>query len=131
MEFAKFAWRFLREASTGIADVDVETSEIPTSKLPSGLAEALLRGALEGQTVPLGDASCREIFFEGPKKDTIKTRWIVASHELATGAKARASSWKRSLMGHGVCLTFCLRFTTWKKAGYIWLTNSSAACIRC
>ena len=62
--FAEFAGRFLREAGTGIAGLEVQTTEIRRSDLPASVSG--------------GD----EMFCEGTGKEVVKYRRINALHNL-------------------------------------------------
>jgi AAA15 family ATPase/GTPase len=91
-KFLEFAGRFLREASTGIAALEVQTQRIPRSEglpFPSRFAEnivwALPKGAVAVQSTPNGE----ELFFQGTGGDQINRRRIVALHDCGTEKAAR------------------------------------------
>ena len=84
--FAEFAGRFLREASTGIAGIDVETSEIPWSEfsaVPLGSVKRRIENLSQGDTLHFHDHDGEEMFLEGAAKDVVKLRKIVALHDGA------------------------------------------------
>jgi hypothetical protein len=90
--FAEFAGRFLREASTGIASLDVQTTEIPRSELPkpaSKVLESLFDDLAQGVNFVFQGPQGEEMFVDQSRKDVIKVRNIGALHDSATGNRVK------------------------------------------
>lgn len=88
--FAEFAGRFLREASTGIAGLGVQTREIPRSELstfPSTVLESLFDDLPQGRGLVIKGPEGEEIIVDGSRKNAIKVRKIGALHDSATGKR--------------------------------------------
>lgn len=88
--FAEFAAQFLREANTGIADLEVQTSNIPKSTLasPSFVEEKnVLENLPDDLTIVLGPNG-EEIFVDKSQKDTVRMRTIVALHDASSKQRA-------------------------------------------
>jgi hypothetical protein len=91
-KFADFAGRFLRDASTGIADIEVQTQEIPRSEASQVRSEAfarLIEDLEEKDTAVFGGPEGEELYVDGAEKDVIKIRTIAALHGAAEGTKTR------------------------------------------
>ena len=92
--FAAFAGRFLREASTGIAGLKVDIKEIPRSKSPpdaTDFIENLLRNFPEGQTMIFLGPDGEEMYVDGTSKDVVQVRKIATLHDVAEGQQTRLS----------------------------------------
>jgi len=88
-EFAEFAASFLREANTGISSLDVRTTEVSSSGLPTDLTEVLekaLDDMPQDHSFSVGDAG-EELFRESENKGSLKFRKIVALHDRETDEK--------------------------------------------
>ncbi len=86
--FAEFAGRFLREASTGIAGLEVETREMPRSKvsaIPPEMFKRTIEDLSPEDTLFLRSPDGEEMFLEGARQDVVKLRRIVALHDVAKG----------------------------------------------
>ena len=87
-KFAEFAGRFLREAATGIAGLDVQTREIPRSeffKSAPKLMESLISDLPQRGNILVKGPHGEETFLDESKKDLIRVRNIGALHDTATG----------------------------------------------
>ena len=90
--FAEFAGLFLREASTGIAGLEVQKTEMPKSELSSvfpELLEKLFETLPEKETALVHGPEGEEFFVDGSKKEVIRLRRIAALHECADGHRTR------------------------------------------
>lgn len=86
--FVEFAGRFLREASTGIAGLDVQTREIPRSELfksSSNVLENLLDHLPQDGDIVIQGPQGGEMFVDKSRKNVITVRNIGALHDSATG----------------------------------------------
>jgi energy-coupling factor transporter ATP-binding protein EcfA2 len=88
-EFAEFAGRFLREASTGIANLNVQTEEVSTllSQFPSifpVVVQAMVRPAL-GDAIPISTPEGLERLPAEPGEESFRIRMVLASHDQAHG----------------------------------------------
>ncbi len=82
--FGEFAGRFLREAGTGIAGLEVETREMSRSQF-SAISPEMVKNTIkdlpsEG-ALYIQSPDGEEVFLEGPGKDVVKLRKIVALHD--------------------------------------------------
>jgi AAA15 family ATPase/GTPase len=87
-KFAAFAGRFLREASTGIASLDVQTSEVSRSELfkshPKAL-EGLFDDLSHDGSVFIRGPHGEEMFVDESRKNVVIVRNIGALHDSTTG----------------------------------------------
>jgi hypothetical protein len=81
--FAKFAGRFLRDASTGIADLDVETREMARTSLPTELQKEPAQSSLPVHVLSGPDGE--EVFVDWTGGETVKVRRIRALHDRQVG----------------------------------------------
>jgi AAA15 family ATPase/GTPase len=91
-EFAQFAVEFLRDADTGIADLNVNINEIQISKISEKLPQPLLQMLVnlqQNQSLTLPGPSGGEMSVAGAKKDTIEVREITTLHGLSSGKKVQ------------------------------------------
>jgi predicted ATPase len=86
-QFAHFAERFLRDASTGISRLEVKTDDMAKIDLPE-LFQQLFKAVLEGSSgenagiLPL--SAGEEVVLEGTGKEKVRRRRIVAWHDQGT-----------------------------------------------
>ena len=89
--FAEFAGEFLKEASTGISSLQVQTKEVPVSEfsaLPSEMIEEVFPQIAEGESAFMSGPDGYGLFIEGAKKDVVKMRRIAALHQKNAGGYA-------------------------------------------
>ncbi len=87
-KFAEFAGRFLKEASTGISSLAIQTREIPISEfssLPSEIVKQMFPKIEEGESAFLAGPDGYSFFIEGAKKDVVKVRRVSALHPKSGG----------------------------------------------
>ena len=82
-KFAEFAAKFLREASTGIAGIKVETKTVSRKKLPP-LPEGLVDKFGETITIDVGHDG-EEITVDASQKDVVRFHKILALHDTTKG----------------------------------------------
>lgn len=87
--FAAFAESFLREASTGIAGLKVETDEIPRSAASYEAFEQLVQSLGEGGKAFVRGPQGEEMVLSRSENDTITVRRLAALHEWASGQRTR------------------------------------------
>jgi uncharacterized protein len=87
-KFAEFAGDFLRDASTGIAGLDVQIVRKPISDFPANFAQVLAHLAQDQEAFVTGPGG-RELFLDGATKDAVQVRAITALHNVTTGAEKR------------------------------------------
>lgn len=91
-KFADFAGDFLRDASTGIAELKVETQEVPRSKVPlarSDVLKRLIEDLEEREAGILGGPEGEELYVDGSQKEVIRLRRIAAFHRSSQGSLVR------------------------------------------
>ena len=96
-KFAEFAGKFLRETSTGIADIKVETRTMPKKKLPplsKEMEEAI--DTLEGTATIDWGPEDEEIIVDASQKDVVQFHRILALHEGTKGNSVEFSLYEES-----------------------------------
>ena len=90
--FAEFAARFLREANTGIAHLEVQTTEVPRSRPPSklfGMMRDMFRDSAERREAVVRGLEGKETPIDSSREDLTKQRKIMALHDGAKGRQIR------------------------------------------
>jgi uncharacterized protein len=86
--FVQFAGEVLREAQTGIADLDVQTEELPTSKMPMLIVEAVAQ-ALRGEPFTFPGLCGDEVLVNRSAEGAVNIRRVLALHDLAGSRSVR------------------------------------------
>jgi hypothetical protein len=87
--FVAFASRFLQDASTGIANLEVHTDEITRSAVAPYVWDGLVERVREGDEVPFLMEEGQIVVLSRPEQDAIKVDSIEALHESANGKRIR------------------------------------------